>query len=295
LNNKSPHDSASEKNTITAIIADDEPLMRFHLKKQLEDLWPEIEIVAQAKNGSEALQHITDFSPDVVFLDIQMPAMSGLEVAQRLRQEKIFSGPIVFVTAFDQYAVDAFEREAIDYLLKPFNDDRLLKTIDRLRQRLSLTDASHSPSSKASAPSPEELTDSLQRLIQQINSASNSDQNPNPNQSESSAFLKWIKVSHKDEVIILPVGDVRYFQAGDKYTSVMTRNTEYLIRKPIKELVNELNPDDFWRIHRGYVIAVNRIESCQRDFSGRLQVSLKGEPEQRLPVSRSYAHLFKQM
>lgn len=273
--------STSDKSTVTAIIADDEPLMRFHLKKQLEDLWPEIEVIAQAENGTQALEKITDLTPDVVFLDIRMPAMDGLEVAQRLCQEKKYSGPIVFVTAYDQYAVDAFEREAVDYLLKPFNDDRLLKTIARLRQRLLQTTSLDF--------SQDDLTESLQRLLKHM------DHVPETSQDTANAFLKWIKVSHKEEILILPVEEVRYFQAGDKYTSVMTNSMEYLIRKPIKELVDELNPDEFWRIHRGYVVAVNCIEHCKRDFSGRLRITLKGEPQQSLPVSRSYAHLFKQM
>jgi len=251
--------------------------MRFHLKKQLEALWPSVEVMGQAENGPEALQQVDALQPQVVFLDIRMPGMDGLEVAQCLRSDQNYTGQIVFVTAYDQYAVAAFEREAVDYLLKPFDDDRLLKTIERVKQRL-----------QQQRPSQDELTTSLQRLLSQMDGSAAQAQATHP------VYLKWVKALHNEEVFVIPVEEVLYFQAGDKYTSVVTAAKTYLIRKPIKELELELNPDDFWRIHRSYIVRVNYIETCNKDLAGRQHLSLQGS-KQSLPVSRSYAHLFKQM
>ena len=247
-----------------AVIADDEPHLAEYLRKRLEALWPELEVLPLAANGIEALRRIDDESPEVAFLDIRMPGLSGLETASRMDART----HVVFVTAFDQYAVEAFDREAVDYLLKPVSDERLVKCIERLKRKL------------ADAHKPPPLDDVLARLARVL--------------PQGGQRLRWIRALKGEVVEQIAVDDVLYFKASDKYTSVITRGGEWLIRIPLAELAAQLDPDRFAQIHRSTVVNLDAVSSARRDLGGRVFVRLKhGEDE--LPVSRAYAHLFKQM
>jgi DNA-binding LytR/AlgR family response regulator len=250
-----------------AIIADDEAQLRIYLKSKLAELWPELVVCGEAQNGLEALELIETRQPAVAFLDIKMPGLSGIEVAQKI-------GPncrVVFITAFDQYAIDAFESEAVDYILKPVTDQRLQKTIKRLKKQIS-------DNSTLSV----DLARSMDRLLAALKDR------------PASGYLKWIKVRHGEAVRLIPVDDICYFKAEDKYTVVRTREAESLIKKSISQLTVELDPDQFWRIHRGTIVNVRQVAKVHRSFAGKLAVKLKELPEA-LTVSRSFAYLFKQM
>jgi DNA-binding LytR/AlgR family response regulator len=253
--------------TYKAIIADDEKELRGYLKTMLAETWPELEVCGEAINGKEALKLIESCRPQVVFLDIKMPGLTGLEVAKKI------AGicHIVFVTAFDQYAVEAFEREAIDYLVKPITKKRLIQTIHRLKKQF-----------KASPEPPAGLAEMITQVLSSLKNNANAN------------YLQWIKAQHKDSVRLIPVEDVDYFRAEDKYTLVMTAEGETLIKKSIKELSGELDPQQFWQIHRGAIVNVSRIENISRSLTGRGVIKLKKRPEA-LTVSRQYLHLFKQM
>ena len=250
-----------------AIIADDEEQLRIHLKLKLADLWPELTICGEAQNGLEALKLIESCRPAIAFLDIKMPGLTGLEVAQKIRADC----RVVFITAFDQYAIEAFENEAVDYILKPVTDKRLGKTINRLKKQISAVPD----------PSPD-FSAAMERLLAALI------------HKKSPGYLKWIKVRHGEEVRLISIDEVCYFKAEDKYTVVKTREGESLIKKSIRQLGEELDPERFWRIHRGTIISIGQISGVSRSFSGRLIIKLKELPET-LTVSRSYAHLFKQM
>ena len=252
----------------TALLADDEPHLLAHLAQRLAGLWPQLEIVATAGNGLEALERIETLRPDIAFLDIRMPGLSGLEVAERL------TAPcrLVFVTAYDQFAVAAFEREAVDYLLKPVTDERLARTVARLR-------------SSQAARLPEALLAQLRDLVGGAPAAGNPAV-PGP--------LRWIKAQAGQALRLVGVEEVCYFQANEKYTTVVTRDAELLIRTPIKELAAQLDPAQFWQIHRATLVNVRQIAAARHDAMGRLVLQLKQRPET-LPVSRNYAHLFRQM
>jgi len=251
-----------------AIIADDEKELRTYLKRMLAETWPQLEICGEAINGKEAMKLIDDFAPHIAFLDIKMPGLSGLDVAKKI------AGVchIVFVTAFDQYAVEAFEREAVDYLVKPVTKERLLQTIHRLKKHLQ------------SSPEPSEgLTQMITHVLAGLQDNPRTDR-----------YLRWIKTQHKDCVRLISVEEIDYFQSGDKYTLVMTAEGEALIKKSIKELSRELDPQKFWQIHRGTIVNVSRIENVARSFTGRGVLKLKNRPDT-LTVSRQYLHLFRQM
>jgi DNA-binding LytR/AlgR family response regulator len=233
----------------------------------LAETWPELTICGEAANGKDALELVDTFAPQIAFLDIRMPGLSGLKVAEKIASVC----RIVFVTAFDQYAVDAFEREAIDYLVKPVTKKRLMQTIRRLKKQF-----------KVSSEPPAGLAEMITQVL------SNLKNNANAN------YLHWIKAQHRDSVRLIPVEDVDYFRAEDKYTLVMTAEGETLIKKSIKELARELDPQQFWQIHRGTIVNVSRIENISRSLTGRGVVKLKKRPES-LTVSRNYLHLFKQM
>ena len=250
-----------------AIIADDEEQLRIHLKSKLADLWPELIICGQAQNGLEALELVESCRPTIAFLDIKMPGLTGIEVAQKISTDC----RVVFITAFDQYAIEAFENEAVDYILKPVTDNRLKKTINRLKKQISAIPE----------PSPD-FSATMERLLAALN------------HKKSPGYLKWIKVRHGEEVRLIAIDEVCYFKAEDKYTVVKTREGESLIKKSIRQLTEELDPEQFWRIHRGTIINIGQIARVSRSFSGRLIISLKKLSET-LTVSRSYAHLFKQM
>ncbi len=247
-----------------ALIADDEAHLAEHLRLRLNHVWPELEVLPLAGNGVEALRVINEEEPEVAFLDIRMPGLTGIELAKRIDTRT----HVVFVTAFDQYAVEAFDREVVDYLLKPVSDERLAKAVERLQRKL------------ASAERPPALDDVLAKLARAIPGAG--------------ARLRWIRALKGELVQQIAVDDVLYFQASDKYTCVITTEGESLIRLPLAELTGQLDNDVFWQIHRGTLVNMNAVAATRRDLGGRLFVKLKdGKTE--LPVSRAYAHLFKQM
>ena len=251
-----------------AVIADDEPLMREQLRARLGELWPKLEIVAEAKNGVEAVEQVAALRPEVVFLDIRMPVKTGIEAAREIAALDGRLPEIVFVTAYDQYAIDAFQQGVIDYVLKPAERERLGVTVDRLRKRLA-----------APSPSSDTLQQALASLAEKLEPASR---------------LKWIQASVGNQIQMIPVDDVLFFVSDEKYTRVQTAQQEALIRKPIKELLAELDPAQFWQIHRSTLINARAIAGIVRDERGRQLVAVKGRPE-KLEVSRSYAHLFKGM
>ena len=246
----------------TAIIVDDEPHIAAYLQDKLAKLWPELEIMGVAHNGRTALALADECEPDIAFLDIHMPGLSGLQVAEALSDEI----NVVFVTAFDEFAVDAFQRAAVDYLLKPVTDQRLQQTIARLQQN-----------------HPQERSELLQ-VLQQLKTAG-------PLQH---AHLQWLRTGLEDTTQLVSVDEVVYFQADQKYTSVMTATAEHLVRRSIKDLEQELDPNQFWRIHRGIIVRVDQIVSAKRDLRGRYTLSLRDRPE-RLRSSQTYGKLFKQM
>ena len=248
-----------------AVIADDEQLMREQLRARLAEAWPELEIAAEARNGVEAVERIAAERPDVAFLDIRMPGMTGIEAAREIATLEHVP-EIVFVTAYDQYAVGAFEQGAIDYVLKPAERERLALTVQRIRKRL--TERSTTPAT---------LQETLARLAEKLEPASR---------------LRWIQASVGTQIQMIPVEEVLFFISDEKYTRVQTAQQEALIRKPIKELIAELDPAQFWQIHRSTLINARAIAGVTRDERGRQLVSVKGRPE-KLEVSRSYAHLFK--
>lgn len=266
----------------TAMIADDEPLLRSQLRARLAILWPDLVIVSEASNGLEALAafdcNAGHSPPDLGFLDIHMPGLSGLEVARRIRaqarEDAIRSPHLVFVTAFDEHAVEAFEHGAIDYVLKPFDTERLAETVERLKDRL----ASGHPGS------PRDDSDALTLLAAKLARL----------EPARRATLQWIKASVGSTVRLIPVEDVQYFHADDKYTRVITMDGEALIRKPIKELVAELDPSRFWQIHRATIVNTHAIAGVVRGQKDSADLRLKGRPET-LTVSRAYLHLFRQM
>ncbi|MGF6274236.1 DNA-binding LytR/AlgR family response regulator [Massilia sp. UYP11] len=253
----------------TAIIADDERLMRDQLRMRLQDAWPELQIVGEAKNGDEAVQLVGELKPDLTFLDIRMPGKTGMEAAREIGD----ASRIVFVTAYDQYAVEAFERGAIDYVLKPTEPDRLKITVDRLKERLEQPQAAGSVNDSVSAM--------LSQLAEKIAA---------PKQKH----LQWIQASIGQDLRMIPVEDILFFRSDEKYTAVQTSSFEALIRKPVRDLAEELDPSLFWQIHRATLVNVNAIEGVTRDIRGRHLVLVKGRPE-KLEVSRSFLHLFKQM
>jgi len=251
-----------------ALIADDEPHLAAYLRERLAIAWPELEIVGIAGDGPEALRMIEDEDPDILFLDIKMPGLSGLDVARRAAE----GIHVVFVTAFDQYAVEAFERAAVDFLLKPVSDERLARTTERLRQRL------RQPSEE---PSVRAALDALAQALPGLAGA-------------PSGRLAFVRASVGNQVRIIAVDEVCYFQANDKYTSVYTADGEALIRTSLRELLDQLDPERFWQVHRGTIVNVAQVAATQRDVSGRTQIRLKSRPEL-VAVSRAFAHRFKQM
>lgn len=252
----------------TAIIADDERLMRDQLRMRLAEVWPELEIVGEAKNGDEAVELVGQLKPDLTFLDIRMPGKTGMEAAREIGDQS----RIVFVTAYDQYAVEAFERGAIDYLLKPTEKERLQVTVERLKERLA-------------GPKDGNVNDSVTALLSQIAEKVAS---PKPK------YLQWIQASIGQDLRMIPVEEILFFRSDEKYTCVQTEKFEALIRKPVRDLADELDPSLFWQIHRATLVNVNAIEGVTRDIRGRHLVMVKGRPE-KLEVSRSFLHLFKQM
>jgi len=265
--------------TYRAVLADDERLMREQMRARLAEVWPELDLVAEAKNGLEAVELVKQHAPDIVFLDIRMPGLTGVEAARQIAQLELDDDAllpeIVFVTAYDQYAVEAFEQGAADYVLKPAERDRLAVTVERLKKRLATRGTADA---QASAP--------LQQLLHKLSAQANP--------AATVGYLQWIQASVGSTIQMIPVADVLFFISDEKYTRVQTAQLEALIRKPIKELVDELDPKLFWQIHRSTLVNINAVAGVSRDFRGRQIVAVKGHHE-KLEVSRSYAGLFKGM
>ena len=249
--------------SVTAVIADDEPLLRANLRTRLARLWPELEVVHEMENGRGVDGVLDEHEPQLFFLDIHMPGVNGLEAARAIGGR----AHVVFVTAYDQYAVEAFERGAVDYVLKPFVDDRLQVTVERLKERL----AGRPPS--------------LDSLVEQLAGRLG---------AKPAEHLRWIKASVGTNVRLVPVEEVLFFQSDETYTRVVTCDAELLIRKPIKELLDELDPAKFWQIHRATIVNVDHIASVRRGMKDQAEISLKDHRET-LVVSRAFTHLFKQM
>ena len=273
-----------------AVIADDERLMRDQLRARLAQVWPSLEIVAEAKNGLEAIEAVRVHQPDVIFLDIRMPGLTGVEAAKEIAQldlgDDALLPEMVFITAYDQYALDAFEQGAVDYVLKPAEPERLRVTAERLQKRL-MQRAGEGSDSEATASS---LADSggsasVQQLLHVLSAQL---------KGQPAQYLSWLQASVGQSIQMVAVADVLFCVSDDKYTRVQTLKQEFLIRKPIKELVDELDPKVFWQIHRSTLVNVNAIAGIQRDERGRQEVLIKGRAD-RLAVSRSASQLFRGM
>jgi DNA-binding LytR/AlgR family response regulator len=246
----------------TALIAEDEPLMRERLKEKLAEAWPELDIVAEAADGNAALSLFNERRPQIAFLDIRMPGKTGLDVAAAIGSDC----HVVFITAYDQYALKAFDAGAVDYLLKPVEIERLAETVFRLRKKL------------ASPPA------DLSALVAELRATIKSDV----------PWMKWVKAAVGKQVKLIPVGDILYFQADTKYTRVVLAGGEALIRTPLKELLAELDPERFWQVHRGTIVNLDAVSGVLREDAERQFVLLKNRQE-KLPISRQFTHLFKQM
>jgi DNA-binding LytR/AlgR family response regulator len=254
----------------TALIADDEPHLAHYLKDQLHKLWPKLEVVHVARNGIEAAAKIAELQPDLAFLDIQMPGLTGLEVAQGIEG----STRVVFVTAFDAYAVQAFDHAALDYLLKPLKTERLQLALDRVKSALATGSAI--PTGEADAA----MAQALKSLLRSA--------------SVSAPRLRYVRAAQGDITHQIAVEDVLFFLADDKYTVVQTANGEHLLRTPIIDLAEQLDPNQFWQVHRSTLVNLNYLAGTRRDESSRLFLRIKGYARE-LPVSRAYVHLFKAM
>ena len=244
-----------------AIIADDEPHLAADLQRRLQRLWPELQIVAVLHDGIATTEALTAIKPDIAFLDIRMPGQSGLDAARSAES----NCRVVFVTAFDDHAVQAFEQAAVDYLLKPVSDERLARCVERLKQHGEVA--------------PDVLLLRLQQLLA-------TPVKPEP--------LRWLRAQVGQTVRMVAVEEVCYFQSADKYTTVLTRGAELLLRTPLKELIAQLDAEQFWQVHRGTVVNVKQIVAAHHDMLGKVSLTLRDRAE-KVAVSKSYAQLFKQM
>jgi len=271
----------SSGRALRALVADDERLLREQLKSRLAEVWPALEICGEARDGQEALEKAQALRPDVVFLDIRMPGMTGLEAAAEIVALPSWSGEIVFVTAYDEYAVAAFERGALDYLLKPVEAQRLAQAARRLQARL---EARRQPGS--ATPIEETALDAMLEKLLRIR------QGIATGAAQQEAPLRWIQCSVASTTRLIDVKDILFFRSDEKYTRVQTRDQEAFIRTPIRELLPRLDGQQFWQIHRSTLVNLAAISSVTRDETGRQRVHLAGHPEV-LEVSRSFAHLFR--
>jgi DNA-binding LytR/AlgR family response regulator len=259
---------------ITALIAEDEPLLAEGLKQELAALWPQLQIVASVGDGAAAVERTLALRPQVCFFDIRMPGMSGLEAAQALAEDWPDDAPfplLVFVTAYDQYALAAFEAQAVDYVVKPVQRERLAACVARLQARL----ASRGPAAEA-----------LQQSVDQLRAVLGSAALP------ATSRLEVIQAQVGQTVHLVPVDEVIYFEAADKYVRVITADKEHLIRLSLKELLPQIDPQRFWQVHRGTIVQARCIAQARREESGKVTLFLRGRPET-LTASRLYAHLFK--
>ena len=296
-----------------ALIAEDEPLLAAALQQELRAAWPELQIAATVGDGLSAVQQSLALQPDVLFFDVRMPGQTGLDAAVALADAWPAHQPfpaLVFVTAYDQYAVQAFEAQAVDYLLKPVQSARLQKTVQKLR--LALIQKAQSAINSIATPEPQApthtqaLEPNLQRTVDQLRhllaqpglwpgAEPGAPLAPTPLAApQRPPRLTVIQASHGSQIHMVPVGDVLYFEAADKYVRVLTARAEYLIRTPLKELADQLDPQEFWQVHRSTLVRASAIATVVRDELGKLHLNLRGRPE-RLDVSRLYAHLFKAM
>ena len=255
-----------------AILADDERLMRDQLRARLQEAWPELELVGEARNGEEALAMVASLRPDLAFLDIRMPGQTGLEVARTIAG----CCHIVFVTAYEAHAIEAFEQGAIDYLLKPVDNARLAVTVERLRKRLAASDKELGG---------EQSLERIETLLEKLAGATPS--------RPASPYLRWIQAGVGSQVFLYPVEEVIYLQAQDKYTVIVTAADESLVRKPIREFAEALDPEFFWQIHRSTIVNSRAIAAFRRD-GDHAEVTLRGRNE-KLEVSRSFSGRFRQM
>ena len=281
----------------TALIAEDEPLLAQALKAELAAAWPELQIVATAGDGRSAVREALRLLPQVLFFDIRMPALDGLGAAAELADswptDEAPMPQLVFVTAYDEYAARAFEAEAIDYVLKPVQPGRLQKTVARLQQALAAQQQQPSPSASPAAAHDEALERTLAQWRQVLAAAGTGAALP---AAAPSAPLRMIAASDAggSTVRMVPIDEVLYFEAADKYLRVLTATHEYLIRTPLKQLLTQLDADTFWQVHRAVVVRSAAIETVHRDEAGKLHLTLRGRAE-KIPVSRLYAHLFRAM
>ncbi|QJE03154.1 response regulator transcription factor [Massilia forsythiae] len=280
----------------TALIADDEAPMRDLLRARLQAVWPELAIVAEAANGVEAVELGERHRPDIAFLDIRMPGLSGIEAARRLYRD----AHIVFATAYDQYALDAFEQGALDYLLKPVSAERLATTCARLRTRMQAAPAARSAAGAAVAAAagmaspacaPDDIGAQLARLATLLERGGHGNA---PGGAGKHGYLRWIQAQVGASLRMVSTREVLFFQSDEKYTRVQTASSEFLIRKTLKELLDELDPDEFWRIHRSTLVRVDAIAEVVRDLRGRQLLRLRGSAHE-LEVSRNHGYLFQQM
>jgi DNA-binding LytR/AlgR family response regulator len=257
-----------------ALIAEDEPLLAQALQAELRKAWPDLRVLATVGDGESAVREALALRPDVLFFDIRMPGLGGLDAAVQLADEWPADAAfpaLVFVTAYDQYAVQAFEAQAMDYLLKPVQPARLAKTVAKVQEALSR---------RTGGGGLDGAVEQLRHLL--------------AGQRGSAAPLKVIQAAVGHTLKMVPVGEVLLFEAADKYVRVLTAGHEYLIRTPLKDLLPQLDAQEFWQVHRGTVVRAEAIEAVTRDEAGKLHLQLRGRPE-KLPVSRLYAHLFKAM
>lgn len=256
----------------TSLIVDDEAHLRQHLRHRLHQVWPELDVIGEAANAVTAQQLYLEQRVDIVFLDIRMPGQSGIEIATHFIEKSI----VVFVTAYDSYAIEAFEKGAIDYLLKPIEKDRLSLCCKRLQERLSM-------GSNAVLVS-NHLNDIKNCLLQLSGSQ----------EVSSKKYLRWIQAGVGNGIRLISTSEILYFRADDKYTCVRTEQSEYLIRKTLKELEDELDPQEFWRVHRSALVKVAAISNVVKDERGKQVIGIRGVQE-KIEVSRNHTHLFQQM
>jgi DNA-binding LytR/AlgR family response regulator len=268
---------------LRALVADDERLLREQLKSRLADAWPDLVICGEARDGQDAVNQAEALRPDVVFLDIRMPVLTGLEAAREIVTLPQWNGEIVFVTAYDEYAVAAFEQGALDYLLKPVEPERLAQTAQRVKGRLAARRAR-----QACAPAAADDA-ALDALLEKFMRAQQSVQRPG---GAAEPPMRWVQCAVGSTTRLIDVKDVLFFRSDEKYTRVQTRDQEAFIRTPIRELLPRLDESQFWQIHRSTIVNVEAIAAVTRDESGRQRVQLHGHPEV-LEVSRSFSHLFR--
>ncbi|MFN3569887.1 MAG: LytR/AlgR family response regulator transcription factor [Polaromonas sp.] len=275
----------SSSQPATALIAEDEPLLADALQAELAQVWPALRVLATVGDGASAVAQALALRPDVLFFDIRMPGLGGLEAAAELADawpaDRLFPA-LVFVTAYDQYAVQAFEAQAVDYLLKPVQAARLQKTVSKVQLALA-------GRASAAINSGADISPGLDQALGQLRHLLAAGQVP-----AAAAPLKVIQASVGSSIRMVPVAEVLYFEAADKYIRVLTASHEYLIRTPLKELLPQLDTQVFWQIHRGTVVQADAIDSVHRDESGKLSLSLRGRPE-KLAVSRLYSQQFRAM